>query len=101
MIIDWGMNKELGPISLGRERVDVFLGEDIVRRNEHSEELSRLADNEIRGLLNEAYRKAKELLIHHREALNTLADEVLEKEEISGADLTMLLHRLIPAPAAG
>jgi len=101
MIIDWGMNKELGPISLGRERVDVFLGEEIVRRNEHSEELSRLADNEIRGLLNEAYQKAKELLIHHRKALNALADEVLEKEEISGADLTMLLRRLVPAPAAG
>jgi len=101
MIIDLGMNKELGPISLGRERVDVFLGEEIVRRNEHSDELSRLADKEIRGLLNEAYQKAKEILTHNREALNTLADEVLEREEISGADLTTLLQRLIPAPAAG
>ncbi len=101
MVINLGMNKELGPISLGRERIDVFLGEEIVRRNEHSEELSRLADNEIRGLLNEAYQRAKEILIHNREALNTLADEVLEHEEISGADLTTLLRRLVPAPAAG
>jgi len=101
MVINLGMNKELGPISLGRERVDVFLGEEIVRRNEHSEELSRLADNEIRGLLNEAYQKAKEILIHNREALDTLAGEVLEQEEISGANLTTLLRRLVPAPAAG
>ena len=101
MVINLGMNKELGPISLGRERIDVFLGEEIVRRNEHSEELSQLADNEIRGLLNEAYQRAKEILIHNREALNTLADEVLEQEEISGADLTTLLRRLVPAPAAG
>ena len=101
MVINLGMNKELGPISLGRERIDVFLGEEIVRRNEHSEELSRLADSEIRGLLNEAYQRAKEILIHNREALNTLADEVLEHEEISGADLTTLLRRLVPAPAAG
>jgi len=101
MVINMGMNKELGPISLGRERVDVFLGEELVRRNEHSEELSRLADNEIRGLLNEAYQKAKDILTSNRDALNTLADEVLEQEEISGADLTTLLSRLIPAPAAG
>ena len=101
MIIDWGMNKELGPISLGRERVDVFLGEDIVRRNEHSEELSRLADQEIRGLLSDAYQKAKDILVRNREALNALASEVLEKEEISGADLTTLLGRLVPSPAAG
>ncbi|MCK5245441.1 cell division protein FtsH, partial [Candidatus Bipolaricaulota bacterium] len=71
------------------------------RRNEHSEELSRLADNEIRGLLNESYKKAKDLLVQHRDALIALADEVLEKEEISGADLTTLLGRLVPTPAAG
>ena len=101
MVINLGMNKELGPISLGRERVDVFLGEELVRRNEHSEELSRLADNEIRGLLNESYRRAKDLLTRHKDALIALAEEVLEKEEISGADLTTLLVRLVPAPAAG
>jgi cell division protease FtsH len=101
MVINLGMNKELGPISLGRERVDVFLGEELVRRNEHSEELSRLADNEIRGLLNESYRRAKDLLTHHKDALIALAEEVLEKEEISGADLTTLLVRLVPTPAAG
>ena len=101
MVINLGMNRELGPISLGRERVDVFLGEELVRRNEHSEELSRLADNEIRGLLNESYQKAKDLLTHHRDALIALANEVLEKEEISGTDLTTLLGRLVPTPAAG
>ncbi|MFC2095214.1 ATP-dependent zinc metalloprotease FtsH [Candidatus Bipolaricaulota bacterium] len=101
MVINMGMNKELGPISLGRERADVFLGEELVRRNEHSEELSRLADSEIRGLLNESYQKAKDILAKNRDALNSLADEVLEQEEISGADLTTLLTRLVPAPAAG
>jgi cell division protease FtsH len=101
MVINLGMNKELGPISLGRERADVFLGEELVRRNEHSEELSRLADNEIRGLLNDSYQKAKDLLTRHKDALVSLANEVLEKEEISGADLTTLLGRLVPTPAAG
>ena len=100
MVINLGMNKELGPISLGRERADVFLGEELVRRNEHSEELARLADNEIRGLLNESYSRAKDLLTQHKEALVALANEVLEKEEIAGAELAALLGRLIPGPSA-
>ena len=101
MVIEWGMNEELGPISLGNDRVNVFLGEDIIKSNEHSEEISSLADREIRRLLLMAYDKAKGLLIQHRGALDQLAAEVLAREEISGDDLTRLLNQLIPSPATG
>jgi cell division protease FtsH len=101
MVINWGMNHELGPISLGREHADVFLGEEIVRRNEHSEELSRLADQEIRSLLTNAYQKAKAILVQHRDALDRLAEEVLRREEIAGSDLTALLRQLVPSAATG
>jgi cell division protease FtsH len=101
MVIEWGMNEELGPISLGSDRVNVFLGEDIIKSNEHSEEISSLADREIRKLLLSAYEKAKALLSQHRDALDRLATEVLAREEISGDDLTQLLTRLLPVPATG
>ncbi len=101
MVIEWGMNEELGPISLGSDRINVFLGEDIIKSNEHSEEISSLADREIRRLLLMAYDKAKGLLIQHRDALDQLAAEVLAREEISGDDLTRLLNQLIPSPATG
>jgi cell division protease FtsH len=101
MVIEWGMNEELGPISLGSDRVNVFLGEDIVKSNQHSEETSSLADREIRRLLLSAYDKAKGLLIQHRGALDQLAAEVLAREEISGDDLTQLLTQLLPPPADG
>ena len=101
MVIELGMNKELGPISLGRDRVNVFLGEDIIKSNEHSEEVSALADREIRGLLIGAYEKAKRLLTSHRDALDKLAAEVLSREEISGDELTGFLTRLLPSPAVG
>ncbi|MGD9675299.1 MAG: ATP-dependent zinc metalloprotease FtsH [Candidatus Bipolaricaulia bacterium] len=101
MVIELGMNEELGPISLGRDRVNVFLGEDIIKSNEHSEEISSLADREIRGLLIGAYEKAKRLLTSHREALDKLAAEVLSREEISGDELTGFLNQLLPSPAAG
>jgi cell division protease FtsH len=101
MVIEWGMNQELGPISLGSDRVNVFLGEDIVKSNAHSEETSSLADREIRALLLNAYEKGKQLLISHRDALDRLAEEVLAKEEISGDDLTGFLTQLLPSPAGG
>ncbi len=101
MVIEWGMNEELGPINLGNDRINVFLGEDIIRSNEHSEEISSLADREIRRLLLAAYDKAKGLLVQHRSALDRLAEEVLAREEISGDDLTRLLTQLLPSPAAG
>lgn len=99
MVIKLGMNEELGPISLGRERVDVFLGEEIVKSHEHSEEISSLADREIRGLLIRSYEKAKQLLKKHRSALDRLASEVLKREEITGSELDALFAELMPAPA--
>ena len=101
MVVEWGMSDELGPIHLGRERTNVFLGEDIIKSNVHSEEISTIADREIRRLLTAAYDKAKELLTEHREALDQLAQEILRREEIAGDDLSELLNRLVPAPAAG
>ncbi len=101
MVFEWGMSEKLGPINLGRERTNVFLGEDIIKSNEHSEEISTLADREVRRLLISAYEKAKTILIQHREALDQLAEEVLRKEEIAGDELRDLLSRLVPSPAAG
>jgi len=101
MVIEWGMSDELGPINLGRERTNVFLGEDIIKSNEHSEEISTIADREIRRLLTSAYDRAKTLLAEHREALDKLAAEILKQEEIAGDELSDLLNRLVPEPAAG
>jgi len=101
MVIEWGMSEELGPINLGRERTNVFLGEDIIKSNEHSEEFSTIADREIRRLLTGAYEKAKSLLTKHRDALDQLAQEILLREEIAGDELHDLLNRLVPAAASG
>ncbi len=101
MVIEWGMSEALGPINLGRERTNVFLGEDIIKSNVHSEEISTIADREIRNLLTAAYDRAKSLLTEHRDALDQLAQEILRQEEIAGDELTELLNRLVPSPATG
>ena len=97
MVVEWGMSEELGPINLGRERTNVFLGEDIIKSNEHSEEMSTLADREIRKLLTTAYERAVALLKKYREPLDQLVEEILTREEIAGDELTTLLDGLVPA----
>ncbi|UCF10065.1 MAG: ATP-dependent zinc metalloprotease FtsH [Candidatus Bipolaricaulota bacterium] len=99
MVVQYGMSETLGPISLARERVDVFLGEEIVKSDEHSEELSSLVDREIRSLLIRSYERAKELLTKHRGVLDRLAHEVLEREVIAGDELRTLFSEIIPEPA--
>jgi cell division protease FtsH len=101
MIVEYGMSEKLGPISLARERVDVFLGEEIVKSDEHSEELSALVDGEIRSLIMRSYSKAKGLLKDNRSVLDRLTSELLDREVIAGAELETLFRSLVPAPAAG
>ncbi len=100
MVVEYGMSQKLGPMSLARDHVDVFLGEEIVRRNEHSEDLTSLVDSEIRSLITRAHQKAKRLLTNNRSVLDRLANEVLKHEVIAGDELDNLFKVLIPALAA-
>ncbi len=100
MVVEYGMSKKLGPISLAREHVDVFLGEEIVKSNEHSEALSSLVDSEIRGMIADSYKKAKDLLTQNRSMLDRLASALLEKEIIAGKELQQLFASLIPEPVS-
>jgi len=84
MVVEYGMSEKLGPISLARDHVDVFLGEEIVKSNEQSEQLSALVDSEMRGLINRSYETAKRLLGENRSILDRLASTLLEREIISG-----------------
>jgi len=100
MVVEYGMSAKLGPISLARERVDVFLGEEIVKSNEHSEELSSLVDEEIRSLISRSYERAKHILKQHRSILDRLAHELLEREVLAGDELERLFASLVPSTAS-
>ena len=55
MVVEFGMSEDVGPLSLAEERVNVFLGEEIVKSEEHSEELNAVIDREIRRIVEECY----------------------------------------------
>jgi cell division protease FtsH len=73
MVVSYGMSERVGPINLGQENGNVFLGVDLVLNREHSEKMLGLVDEEIKNIIESCYRRAKELLQRNLAALHKLA----------------------------
>ena len=86
MVCDWGLSEKLGPRTFGKNEELVFLGHEVNRTQDYSEETARLIDEEVTRLLREAHARAKELIESHRPAMEALVAELLEKETVDGPD---------------
>jgi cell division protease FtsH len=91
MVLDWGMSDKLGNVAFGGEQQDVFLGEQLTQRRQYSETTAREVDQEIMRILDMAFSRAKQTLEEHRQGLDSVADDLVEKEEISGERVLELL----------
>jgi len=91
MVLNWGMSDKLGPVSPGGRREQVFLGEEIAQQREYSDETAREVDQEVQRLVTEAYDTARDLLTENREALDTMAERLLEAEELTGDEVVEIV----------
>ncbi|MEO0409354.1 MAG: ATP-dependent zinc metalloprotease FtsH3, partial [Cyanobacteria bacterium P01_A01_bin.135] len=91
MVMRFGMSDRLGPVALGRQQGSMFLGRDISSERDFSEETAAAIDDEVRDLVDEAYRRAKDVLVGNRSVLDTLADMLVEKETVDAEELQSLL----------
>ena len=91
MICDWGMNKSLGPLSLGGQDEEVFLGKEFTRTRNFSEHTALMIDTEIRELVIEAEKRASKLLTDNRAKLDMVSEALLEHEVIDDAELDLVL----------
>ena len=85
MIMVYGMTEELGLIKYGEDSGDVFLGKDLGKSRNYSEETAAKIDLMVREIVGQAYAKSKKLLQDNIEVLHKLAEELLEFETIDGA----------------
>ena len=84
MVTKYGMSERIGTITLGSSQEEVFLGRDFVQAKEYSEEIANLIDEEVKSIIDFAYKKAEEILKANMEKLTKVANVLLEKEKIDG-----------------
>jgi len=92
MVCEWGMSETFGSMALSDNGNEVFLGRELVQHKQYSEETARLIDAEVRKILQNAFNKAKSLLEENDDVVHRLAEALLERETISGSDLTKLMN---------
>lgn len=91
MICEYGMSPELGPMTFGHRQDQVFLGRDIGRDKDYSEEVAAKIDKEIRKLIDEAYQKTESLLNENMDKLHLIADALIERETLEGEEIDQLM----------
>ena len=91
MVTRFGMSDRLGPVALGRQQGNMFLGRDIAAERDFSEETAAAIDDEVRNLVEQAYRRAKVVLSENRHVLDLLAELLVEKETVDSEELQELL----------
>ena len=91
MVCEWGMSERVGPITFGKADEQVFLGKEISKHKDYSEETAIEIDSEIRLIVKGNYEKAKKLLEDNIDLLHKLAELLLDKEVIDGKELDELV----------
>ncbi|MBU1179011.1 cell division protein FtsH, partial [Patescibacteria group bacterium] len=93
LVVRYGMSEKVGPISLVGENGLIFLGKELGADKDYSEETASLVDSEVGKFLNEAYAQAKDILEKNREALDTIASELMKKESIERDEFEKLMKK--------
>jgi cell division protease FtsH len=91
MVCEWGMADKLGPVSYGQEDEPIFIGKEIARHKDYSEDTARQIDTAVKEILDEAKDQADEILRTHKEELEKLADALLAKETLVDDEVRSLL----------
>ena len=91
MVTRFGMSERLGPVALGRQQSNIFLGRDIAAERDYSDETAAAIDDEVRNLVEQAERRCREVLLNNRPVLDRLAQMLVEKETVDAEELQELL----------
>jgi cell division protease FtsH len=91
MVMEFGMSDSLGPLTYGEREEMVFLGRSIAEHRNYSETVARSIDAEVRGIINAAYKQAREIMTHYRGLLDKLALQLMENETLTEAEVEALM----------
>jgi cell division protease FtsH len=92
MVTRFGMSEKLGPMALGHQQGQVFMGRDFHAQPDYSDEIAFQIDKEIRRIVDESYDTAEDLLVRNRTLLEKLSKELIEVETVDAKHLIRLIE---------
>jgi len=92
MVTRFGMSEKLGPMALGQQQGQVFMGRDFSAQPDYSDEIAFQIDKEIRRIVDESYDTAEDVLVRNRVLLDKLASELIEYETVDARHLVRLIE---------
>ncbi len=95
MVCEWGMSEEMGPLNYGRKEEPVFLGKEMHRQRDFSENTAKDIDAELKAIVSGCFERAKGLLLGNIDALHAVATALLEKEVLDGQEIDDLFKEKV------
>ncbi|WP_448375693.1 ATP-dependent zinc metalloprotease FtsH [Fervidobacterium sp.] len=92
MVCEYGMSENFGPLAWGKTEQEVFLGKELTRMRNYSEDVAKLIDQEIQKIIMTCYDRAKEILQRNRSKMEQIVAVLLEREVMSGEELRAMLN---------
>jgi len=105
MVCEYGMSEELGPVTYGQEDEPIFIGKEIARHKDYSEETARAIDMAIGRILDDGRKNAQRIIEEHRRELDLLTEALLKQETLDDAEVRVIFglppaksHEALPQP---
>ena len=96
MVTEWGMSDRLGPLAFGKRDEMIFLGREIGEQRNYSDDVAKLIDEEVRGLIENGYVRATQTLPENKTRLLALADKLIAEETVESEEFEKLFADLPP-----
>ena len=97
MVTEFGFSEKLGFIRYSNNQEEVFLGHSVTQSKNMSDETAKLIDEEVKKLIDDAKKKARKILIDHKDELHIVAQGLLEYETLSGDEINDLIKGIKPS----
>jgi len=97
MVCEWGMSKNMGPLSYGKKEEQIFLGREITQHKDYSEATAITIDKEVKILITQCYDRAQKLIQNNIKTLNKLAEVLLERETLDGYEVDEIVFGKLEA----
>jgi cell division protease FtsH len=92
MVMEYGMSQKIGTITFGSGHDEVFIGKDLAKSKNYSEEVANDIDREVKAFIDEAYVKAEQILKEHVDILHAVANALLQSEKIGAEEFNAIVE---------